>query len=43
MNIPILRLGREYKTYDKVELDLSGGETLVTPTANPGLIRRPKS
>lgn len=40
MNIPILRLGREYESYDQVELDLGGGETLVTHTANPGLIRR---
>lgn len=39
MNIPILRLGREYTSYDVVELDL-GGETLTTHTANPGLIRR---
>lgn len=39
MNIPILRLGREYTSHDTVELDL-GGETLVTHTANPGLIRR---
>jgi acyl-CoA reductase-like NAD-dependent aldehyde dehydrogenase len=39
MNIPILRLGREYTSYDLVELDL-GGETLTTHTANPGLIRR---
>ena len=40
MNIPILRLGREYTSYDQVELDLGDGETLVTHTANPGLIRR---
>ena len=40
MNIPILRLGREYTSYDLVELDLGGGETLTTHTANPGLIRR---
>jgi acyl-CoA reductase-like NAD-dependent aldehyde dehydrogenase len=39
MNIPILRLGREYKSHDLVELDL-GAETLTTHTANPGLIRR---
>jgi acyl-CoA reductase-like NAD-dependent aldehyde dehydrogenase len=39
MNIPILRLGREYTSHDLVELDL-GGETLTTHTANPGLIRR---
>jgi acyl-CoA reductase-like NAD-dependent aldehyde dehydrogenase len=39
MNIPILRLGREYTSYDVVELDL-GSETLTTHTANPGLIRR---
>ncbi len=39
MNIPILRLGREYTSHDTVELDL-GAETLVTHTANPGLIRR---
>lgn len=39
MNIPILRLGREYTSYDVVELDLCG-ETLTTHTANPGLIRR---
>ena len=39
MNIPILRLGREYTSYDVVELDL-GVETLTTHTANPGLIRR---
>ena len=40
MNIPILRLGREYESYDQVELDLGSGETMVTHTANPGLIRR---
>jgi acyl-CoA reductase-like NAD-dependent aldehyde dehydrogenase len=40
MNIPILRLGREYTSYDLVELDLGGGGTLTTHTANPGLIRR---
>jgi acyl-CoA reductase-like NAD-dependent aldehyde dehydrogenase len=40
MNIPILRLGREYTSHDLVELDLGAGETLVTHTANPGLIRR---
>jgi acyl-CoA reductase-like NAD-dependent aldehyde dehydrogenase len=39
MNIPILRLGREYSSHDLVELDL-GAETLTTHTANPGLIRR---
>ena len=39
MNIPILRLGREYSSHDLVELDL-GTETLTTHTANPGLIRR---
>jgi acyl-CoA reductase-like NAD-dependent aldehyde dehydrogenase len=39
MNIPILRLGREYTSHDLVELDL-GTETLTTHTANPGLIRR---
>ena len=39
MNIPILRLGREYSSHDLVELDL-GSETLTTHTANPGLIRR---
>ncbi len=39
MNIPILRLGREYTSHDLVELDL-GSETLTTHTANPGLIRR---
>lgn len=40
MNIPILRLGSEYTSFDLVELDLGGGETLTTHTANPGLIRR---
>jgi hypothetical protein len=40
MNIPILRLGREYTSHDVVELDLGGGESLTTHTANPGLIRR---
>lgn len=40
MNIPILRLGREYTSCDLVELDLGGGESLTTHTANPGLIRR---
>ncbi len=40
MNIPILRLGREYTSYDQVKLDLGGGQTLTTHTANPGLIRR---
>jgi acyl-CoA reductase-like NAD-dependent aldehyde dehydrogenase len=39
MNIPILRLGCPYTSYDTVELDLDG-ETLITHTANPGLIRR---
>ena len=39
MDIPILRLGREYSSHDLVELDL-GTETLTTHTANPGLIRR---
>jgi len=39
VNIPILRLGREYTSHDLVELDL-GSETLTTHTANPGLIRR---
>jgi acyl-CoA reductase-like NAD-dependent aldehyde dehydrogenase len=39
VNIPILRLGREYTSRDLVELDL-GTETLTTHTANPGLIRR---
>ena len=39
MNIPILRLGREYSSHDLVELDL-GAEMLTTHTANPGLIRR---
>lgn len=39
MNIPILRLGREYASHDLVELGL-GSETLITHTANPGLIRR---
>ena len=38
--IPILRLGEVYTSEDKVELDLGDGETLVTHTANPGLIRR---
>ena len=40
MNLPILRLGREYHSYDQVNLDLGGGQTLTTHTANPGLIRR---
>ena len=40
MNLPILRLGREYESYDRVELELGGGRTLTTHTANPGLIRR---
>jgi acyl-CoA reductase-like NAD-dependent aldehyde dehydrogenase len=40
MNIPILRLGREYHSCDHVELALGNGDTLVTHTANPGLIRR---
>ena len=40
MQIPILRLGREYESYDRVELELGGGRGLVTHTANPGLIRR---
>ncbi len=43
MNIPILRLGREYTSYDLVELNLGGGETLTTHTANPGLSRRDAS
>ena len=36
MNIPILRLGRESTSYDLVQLDLGGGDTLTTHTANPG-------
>lgn len=40
MNIPILRLGREYESCDKVHLDLGDGRSLTTHTANPGLIRR---
>ncbi|MEM1084876.1 MAG: aldehyde dehydrogenase family protein [Verrucomicrobiota bacterium] len=39
MNIPILRLGQPYESLDQVELDLAG-DTVVTHTANPGLIRR---
>jgi acyl-CoA reductase-like NAD-dependent aldehyde dehydrogenase len=40
MNIPIIRLGREYTSHDTVELDLGDGRSLITHTANPGLIRR---
>ncbi|MFZ9936635.1 MAG: aldehyde dehydrogenase family protein [Luteolibacter sp.] len=40
MNIPILRLGREYVSQDLVELDLGHESPLTTHTANPGLIRR---
>jgi acyl-CoA reductase-like NAD-dependent aldehyde dehydrogenase len=40
MNIPILRLGREYTSCDLVEFGLGDGELLTTHTANPGLIRR---
>jgi len=40
MNIPILRLGREYSSADLVTLDLGNGQRLTTHTANPGLIRR---
>ncbi|MDE0836416.1 MAG: aldehyde dehydrogenase family protein [Akkermansiaceae bacterium] len=40
MNIPILRLGESYTSLDLVELDLGARGTLVTHTANPGLIRR---
>jgi hypothetical protein len=36
MQIPILRLGQEYHSADLVELN----DSLVTHTANPGLIRR---
>ena len=38
--IPILRLGETYTSMDQVELDLGDRGTLVTHTANPGLIRR---
>jgi len=38
--IPILRLGESYTSMDLVELDLGERGTLVTHTANPGLIRR---
>lgn len=38
--IPILRLGETYRSMDQVELDLGEKGTLVTHTANPGLIRR---
>lgn len=40
LQIPILRLGREYNSHDLVELDLGGGDFLTIHTANPGLIRR---
>jgi len=40
MNIPILRLGEEYTSLDRVELDLGEHGGLATHTANPGLIRR---
>jgi len=40
MNIPILRLGSVYESCDQVRLDLGGGRSLTTHTANPGLIRR---
>jgi hypothetical protein len=36
MNIPILRLGREYSSYDLVELAV-GGERLTTHTKNSGI------
>ena len=38
--IPILRLGESYSSMDVVELDVGERGTLVTHTANPGLIRR---
>jgi len=40
IEIPILRMGENYTSLDQVELDLGNGTTLVTHTANPGLIRR---
>ncbi|NNM29507.1 MAG: aldehyde dehydrogenase family protein, partial [Akkermansiaceae bacterium] len=40
INIPILRLGREYESLDTVQLETGGGRTVFTHTANPGLIRR---
>ncbi|MEI7928536.1 MAG: aldehyde dehydrogenase family protein, partial [Verrucomicrobiales bacterium] len=40
MNIPILRLGREYTSCDLIELKLDESESLTTHTANSGLIRR---
>lgn len=40
IQIPILRLGEEYRSLDTVELATGGGHSVVTHTANPGLIRR---
>ncbi|MBJ05556.1 MAG: aldehyde dehydrogenase [Verrucomicrobiaceae bacterium] len=40
IHIPILRLGQEYRSLDTVELESSEGRTVLTHTANPGLIRR---
>jgi acyl-CoA reductase-like NAD-dependent aldehyde dehydrogenase len=40
IHIPILRLGQKYRSLDTVELPASAGRTVLTHTANPGLIRR---
>lgn len=40
MEIPILRLGREYRSLDRQEFDLGADAPLAVHLANPGLIRR---
>ena len=40
VQIPILRLGEEYRSLDTVNLETGGGRQVCTHTANPGLIRR---
>lgn len=40
IHIPILRLGKEYRSLDTVELQGQGDSAVFTHTANPGLIRR---
>lgn len=40
IEIPILRMGREYRSLDQQESVLENGDHLVVHVANPGLIRR---
>ena len=40
IEVPILRMGRAYRSLDTQELELPGGTTLEVHVANPGLIRR---